>query len=394
MFDQSASKRLTEYLEKTKKVLTSAENGWALKYYPDPNKTYGGYNYALKFNDQTVDAYYELAADPTKAISSTYILNNEDGPVILFDTYNSYLHHFTTPSGSSGAGGYQAYRGDHMFIVMEISEDENEIILKGARSGNIMHMTKLSESPASFMKKIAEGTDDMIFSHFIHVNGNDTTVLDVNTSQHWIDIYNEKTGEEVEAPFIFTVDGIELAEPVEWDGITFSSLKYDPMAIAFTIEGEKSMTFKAIVPEVNEDLVGGIDWYIGSQNACAILQSAWATAAASLKSAEGETLEYMVLEGDMLYMNSSGYGLAFQLNVELIGNDQVKITVEGPGGSSTQQGNANYYIKVANFSNFYAYLNGTFKLEYANKKRNLIKLTSTTNPDLNFIVSKAEVAPY
>ena len=42
VFEESASARTANYLSNTKKVLTSAENGWLLNYYPDRDQSYGG----------------------------------------------------------------------------------------------------------------------------------------------------------------------------------------------------------------------------------------------------------------------------------------------------------------------------------------------------------------
>ena len=130
-FPESASERTTNYLNNVKKVLTSSENGWVLNYYPDRDLSYGGYVYTLKFDEDNVEVFSEISSEDVPSIKSSYLLKNEDGPVLTFDTYNKYMHLFATPHGSSGAGGYEAYDGDFIFIVMKISEDQNTITLKG-----------------------------------------------------------------------------------------------------------------------------------------------------------------------------------------------------------------------------------------------------------------------
>jgi hypothetical protein len=144
LFTDSASARTTKYLAEVQDVLTSAENGWLLNYYPDREQSYGGAVYTLQFDDEQVTVSSEIAGDPNYTETSTYILNNEDGPVLMFDTYNQLMHYFATPSGSSGAGGYEAYDGDFIFIILGISEDKNTITLKGNRSGNIMYMHRMT----------------------------------------------------------------------------------------------------------------------------------------------------------------------------------------------------------------------------------------------------------
>ena len=40
VFDGNASERMQTYLSEAQKTLMSAENGWALDYYPDRNQSY------------------------------------------------------------------------------------------------------------------------------------------------------------------------------------------------------------------------------------------------------------------------------------------------------------------------------------------------------------------
>ena len=123
LFSDSASQRVANYLDKAKKVLISAENGWVLDYFPHSEQAFGGYSYTLKFDEKNVTACFELADEVTESITSTYLLDNEDGPCISFDTYNNYLHFFATPTGASGPGGYEAYGGDYIFIILLIQRN-------------------------------------------------------------------------------------------------------------------------------------------------------------------------------------------------------------------------------------------------------------------------------
>lgn len=389
-FDQSASKRVTEYLSKAKKTLVDAEYGWVLNYYPDRNQSYGGYVYTLKFDEQNVEARCELAA-PTKAIKSTYVLNNESGPVLLFDTYNDFLHYFTTPSGSSGAGGYEAYDGDHMFLILDISEDGNTIKLKGSRSGNIMYMHKLQKPAEDYLAEIVAAEEEMVYSSFVN-SANEKITLKFDGANHWATFENEETGDYAEAAFIFNANGVDFYEPIEFEGAEITGLTYSNLT--FTTVGENAMTFNAVIPNINETLVDGTDWYFGIANVCPTLQAMWQTAAANLLAAENETIGYMVLEGDTYYMQSGNYAMAFSVGSELIGEDTIKLQVTGYGGNSTQQGNASYYYALDGFKNFIAHLNGTYKLEYADSKMSSIKAVSTTNPDIWFICTKSSQTPY
>ena len=244
LFDDSASGRTAKYLNNVRRVLTSAENGWVLDYFPDRDQSYGGYSYTMKFDDENVKICWELADDVTESITSTYILNNEDGPVLMFDTYNEFMHYFATPSGSSGAGGYEAFDGDFIFIVMNISEDENTITLKGNRSGNIMKMHKLSTGIEDYQVALAEFTDQLVFDKAAGViNGqNDTLLL---YAKRWIEIQTPDS--LIEAPFCFDVDGFTLYEPITIGDKTVQTFKYNADQGSFTAQEAADVVFKGLL---------------------------------------------------------------------------------------------------------------------------------------------------
>jgi len=250
LFSESASHRVANYLDKAKKVLLSSENGWVLDYFPHSEQSYGGYSYTLKFDDQYVTVCSEVADDVTKSIKSTYILDNEDGPCISFDTYNEYLHYFATPTGASGPGGYEAYGGDYIFIILDISEDENTITLKGNRSGNIMYMHRLTESISDYQQKLADFVENLVF---------DKAAADIDGKKYnlTIDASNKKMtiapetpaeGEEtIEAPFCFDKDGFSFYKPVTINGKEVRVFTYNESEGTFVAQEDNSVVFKALL---------------------------------------------------------------------------------------------------------------------------------------------------
>lgn len=137
-FDESSSERMQAVLENTKAVLTSSDNGWIFDYYPDRNLSYGGIIYALKFDDKKVSVRCELSPDMEE--TSFYKLNTNNGPVLSFDSYNTLMHFFATPS----SGEYEAKDGDFEFMIMDVTEDR--ITLRGNRTGNTMYLHRLNEA--------------------------------------------------------------------------------------------------------------------------------------------------------------------------------------------------------------------------------------------------------
>ncbi len=108
LFDESPAERMSQALSEYKSVLASSENGWILEYYPEANQSYGGFVFIVEFSESEVTAFTELASDASTSVTSLYQLISDDGPVLSFDTYNSFLHFFSQPSGSMPDG----YQGD------------------------------------------------------------------------------------------------------------------------------------------------------------------------------------------------------------------------------------------------------------------------------------------
>ena len=80
-FDKSASARIEEAVKNAISVLEGAENGWAVKYYPNPTQTFGGFNLFFKFDDGTVTVSSEIESASTTA-TSLYSVGQEAGPTL------------------------------------------------------------------------------------------------------------------------------------------------------------------------------------------------------------------------------------------------------------------------------------------------------------------------
>ena len=269
VFEKPASIRSAEYLENAKNVLTSAENGWVMNYYPDNLQSYGGFSYVLKFDNKTVTAYYvngkyelKQAGDGSTVNvpipeTTTYALTNEDGPCIAFDTYNDYLHYFATPSASA----YEAMGGDFIFIILNISEDKNVITLKGNRSGNLINLYRNTMTPEEYISRNREVIDTQLYEVF--VNDNVTMTLDLESQQASIIV-----GEESEdQAFILTDRGLKLYQPVTVAGKTFDSFAYDADNNTYTSDDNTSMVLTGTLPEgwqSYEDLAG--TYSVGDHN--------------------------------------------------------------------------------------------------------------------------------
>ena len=150
IFEESAVERVEAYLNSYKTLLSSNEDCWLLEYYAEEEQSYGGYVYILKFEDEQVTAYFQLAEDCSRTVTSYYNLVGDDGPVLTFDTYNEYLHYFATPNITD----YEALHGDYEFNVMGKSDDGSEIYLRGKKTGNSMVLRKFDKDPVEYLNAV------------------------------------------------------------------------------------------------------------------------------------------------------------------------------------------------------------------------------------------------
>ena len=340
IFDESASQRVETYLANAKRVLTSAENGWLLNYYPDREQSYGGYVFTLKFDDENVTAGCEL--DPDTTLVSTYILNNEDGPVIAFDTYNSFLHYFATPS----SGAYEAYDGDFIFIIMGISEDENTITLKGNRSGNIMYMHRLDSDGNQYINSVVDVRNSMPVN-FIAEYGSAPDTVKV-ALKNGVAIFSTND-EDQQTAYIFSSDGVDFYTPVTINGEEITGIQYIEGAEQFPVKGGSLMLTPVVLP-LNEQFVNG-EWFIAYSNLGTYGQAYWNYVKSGL-TAIGEELYYAYLadeEGGFglqfgSYDGSGLYGGSLFFDYTLTGEDQITLqfAMAGAGDGVWYHNNANF----------------------------------------------------
>ena len=264
IFEKSASLRVKEAMDNAQKVLSSASNGWKMYYYPHPDKSYGGYMYALKFTDEQVTVWSTLVDEPS---TSLYKMTNDDGPVLSIDTDNYAFHYFATPSGSTKnlygeSGLYQAHKGDFEFIVMSATAEE--VVLKGKRSGNKIYMYPLNEDPGAFIEKAAKNGEDIFVSSFAGtIDGKEATAsLDLGGRQVTLTLAGEE--DPVKAPYIVTDTGIRFYKPVTIGPYTLESLDWnnDTQSLLSPSGAEVNVALKGQLPpgwRAYADLLGDYD---------------------------------------------------------------------------------------------------------------------------------------
>ena len=219
-FDESSSERMQAVLENTKAVLTSSDNGWIFDYYPDRNLSYGGFIYILKFDDKKVSVRSEIA--PGMEETSLYKLNTNNGPVLSFDSYNTLMHYFATPS----SGNYEALDGDFEFMIMDVTEDL--ITLRGNRTGNTMYLHRLNENPDTYLQDVDKLSEYNILGSLTGTAGSAEVTCSNDANIHYMEFSwgADDASQTVGAFYFTTPTGIRFNEPVNINGTIITELTY------------------------------------------------------------------------------------------------------------------------------------------------------------------------
>lgn len=242
-FDKSATERLNERIEEIKTILTSNEEGWIMKYYIGSEQSGGGFIYTLKFTGSEAEVGFEYAEtafhyDVDTTITSLYKIADDNGPVLSFDTYNDFIHYFSTPSSSY----YQALGGDFEFEIHDVSEER--ITMIGRRSRNTIVLEPLSQPGTEYIAGVVAMSKSFNPYYLEGMAGTETVSGTIDYSARQINI--DTAGGHVSCAFCFTPSGISLYEPVELGGVEIQNLAYDQQSMKLTAG---SVDIQGSVPE-------------------------------------------------------------------------------------------------------------------------------------------------
>ena len=150
LFEKPAAIRAQEAIDNAFDVLTTAENGWEMAYFPNLEASAKGYNMVLKFNKNgNVSVTAKNSATTANKIltdtASTWAVKSDYGPILTFDTYNDVFHAFSDPK-EDGAG----HLGDYEFLILKATPEL--VLLKGKKHSayTVMRPMKNTDLPAYF----------------------------------------------------------------------------------------------------------------------------------------------------------------------------------------------------------------------------------------------------
>lgn len=236
-FDQSASTRMQSILDEMREQLIDSEYGWELEYYPSSTLDYGGIVYTIKFD--RLNATVGCSLVPGQTETSLYRLTNDSGPVLTFDSYNSLLHYFSTPSPAA----YEALGGEFEFVISNITHDV--ITLYGKRTRNTMYLRRLTASPDEYAQKTVDIYDNFVSSFSGTIDG-----IDVQGKCELSDksIKVSYGGREQTLHFTYNDRGIRLYEPFTVGSKTVQTFAFDKETNMLTCidEGQEGVTLQGV----------------------------------------------------------------------------------------------------------------------------------------------------
>lgn len=274
VFDKPSAERVNDAIAEYKTVLTSAENGWLMKYYPKANTKYGGYNLLLKFGtDGNVTAMSDALGADTKA-TSHYKLEQSASIVLSFDEYNKVIHFFSDPANPDGIGDNgKGMEGDLEFRVLTATADS--VVMLGKKRGTKIVMTPMAKDAdwTETINHIDDLEQEMQFPKYTcEVND----VKYVATTSYRTITFTSSNAEEgsTTEPYIVTDKGIEFYEPITLNGVTVKGFNYKGGDNYEFESTDAAVKMLGVVPPISEQVISG-DWFFSVANMGSYTQAYW-----------------------------------------------------------------------------------------------------------------------
>lgn len=373
IFDKSAAERINEAVANVKEVLTSSQEGWVMHYYVGQEYAYGGLNLAMKFTDGKVQMYNETAQNSDgsyKSVVSTYKITRDQGPVLAFDTYNDLLHVYGDPAGN-GPTDVDGWEADYEFVVMNISEDQNTITLKGKKFNNTIVLERLNRPVAEYFDAATKMAESLTNAGILAYTVGDKKAKFYPGSSEYSVKYVDDKGEvaSLTVPYTSTDKGLLFNEPIELFGDTLKGINAKDTATvndvltANTIvaSNDESKTF-SLSKDLSDIFQAG-NWYLALSNMGEVATPGLKSFIDGCKDSEGEDVNYCYIgtySGNYgFYFLSGGryYGMAtFTVDAPISEPDVITFDYEGYANNGT------YYALYCNFEDAYTPFLTTFKL--------------------------------
>lgn len=402
VFDKSSAERVNDAIAEYKTVLTSAENGWLMKYYPKANTKYGGYNLLLKFGtDGNVTAMSDALGADTKA-TSHYKLEQSASIVLSFDEYNKVIHFFSDPANPAGIGNNgKGMEGDLEFRVLTATADS--VVMLGKKRGTKIVMTPMAKDAdwAETISHIDELEQEMQFPKYT-CEVNDAKY--VATTSYRTITFTSSNAEDgsTTIPYIVTDKGIEFYKPITLNGISIKGFNYKGGDNYEFESTDAAVKMLGVVPPISEQVISG-DWFFSVANMGSYTQTYW-NAGNEEVSKHYSPCNYAVFTTSTfdgyaghwgILFNVAGYGSFIDITPTIVDDDHISFACPDKFGLNGQYfyGWGQMYMIYAltgDTGNHAAGVAKTYKIELlegTTKQPSSIKLTDESNPNNWFVLT-------
>ena len=359
LFDKSAAERAREAVESAFDVLTSAENGWEMAYFPNLEADAKGYNMVVKFNANgnvsvTAKNSTTTGGKIQTDTASTWVVRSDYGPLLSFDTYNDVFHAWSDPR-QDGAG----LLGDYEFLILSATPEL--VLLKGKKHSAYSVMRPMKNPDVAAYFAASEKMMTMLFGN------NNIVTLNQDGQKKYL--YNGSTGQFQSAEYGQSL----VAEAATYHPVCAT----EDGIIVCTGFGEDVHEHIFLYDSVKGELIGEAGTVLNAGNLNLLYRSyftdnanGWSIDPTNLESAN-QLIEAVnaLMKNTNTKIKVMGYGYKQSLNM-YEGGYFINVTCSYKQGKSTKETKLNWTVDMAADENS---INISNPVPYDDNTKNWIK---------------------
>ena len=274
-FSDSSANRANAQVKNTIEVLSGADNGWIMQYFPGDPATYGGYNMIIKFEkDGQVTVANELAASEYTE-TSYYSVKQSAGIMLSFDTYNQVFHVFSDPSAPLSGDQGEGMSGDYDFSVMKAEADQ--VVLKGRRQGTYAILTPMQQGKSwtEYLNNVKEVRYEMqSLNYTLKVNGKEIPGSPYRRTLKFQVDDEQGNPMTVTLPYVYSENGMKAYQPVNIEGVDITGFTYSEGGSYKEMSGANVTLDQKVMP-LNQLLID-YQWFCNYSDMGTFGKKAWA----------------------------------------------------------------------------------------------------------------------
>lgn len=233
IFEEAADVRMESTLAGYKDQMTTAEDGWKVRYFPDSSAT-GGWNFLMRFDAKNnVQMIGDVYPDP-ELQTGFYELLRSQGPVLNFGSYLP-ITELVNPSSLHPQSRYGS--NDFIFVDEDFTDDI-KLISKRNRSPFVLQRATSQDWEDILLHAQTEsefsggGESSSVFRFFTASDGTNTTVSEISYDPYLRFLNLRSIGEEKtqisDHGLAFTKDSVIFNPPLEYGGEQVRRMAYLP----------------------------------------------------------------------------------------------------------------------------------------------------------------------